>query len=106
MAEVLLVPPGAVKPADRKALREAGVVVVETEDPSKCQFIRAGEVISGSDMLWAAFDSLRRDFGYGDHGAKQREQLAMNLFSLIGAAVDETPGSLPGKIRAERRAAK
>lgn len=36
MAEVLIVPPGAVTAADRKMLREAGVVVVETKDPTKC----------------------------------------------------------------------
>lgn len=83
MAEVLLVPPGAIKAADRKALRDAGVVVVETDDPAKCQFIRASETVSSDDMLWAAMDALRRDFGYGNKGAQQREQLALNLWRLI-----------------------
>lgn len=80
-----MVPPGAITAADRKALRAAGVVVVETDDPSRCQFVRAGESISGSDMLWAAMDALRHDFGYGNHGKDQREQLAKNLYSLIAA---------------------
>ena len=83
MTDVLIVPPGAVEAADRKALRDAGVVVVELDDPTACQFVKAGETVSSSDMLWAAMDAIARDFGYGNQGAKQREQLAMNLFSLI-----------------------
>lgn len=103
-AEILLVPPGAVGEDDRAALREVGVVVVETDDPSKCQFIRAGETISSGDMLWAAMDAIRRDFGYGDHGKQQREQLAHNLFSLIAADAAMTDG-LPGKVIADRKTA-
>lgn len=103
-AEILLTPPGAVTAEDRQALREVGVVVVETDDPKACQFLRAGQVASSDDMLWAAMDAIRRDFGYGDHGAKQREQMAQNMFALIGAAADQTDG-LPGKIRANRKAA-
>lgn len=99
-----MVPPGAITAADRKALRAAGVVVVETDDPSKCQFVRSTETLSSSDMLWAAMDALRRDFGYGDKGSQQREQLAKNLFSLIAAAADESDG-LSAKVRAGRKAA-
>jgi hypothetical protein len=102
-AEILLTPPGAVTPEDREALRAVGVIVVETEDPHACQFLRSGEVISSSDMLWAAMDALRRDYGYGDHGSKQREQLAHNLFSLIATTADHD-GSIAGKVRARRKA--
>lgn len=83
MAEVLLVPPGAIKAADRKVLRDAGVVVVETADPAACQFVRAGEVVSSNDMLWAAMDALRTDKGYGKTGEEQRMQLAVNIIGLV-----------------------
>lgn len=84
MAELLLTPPGAIDPADRELLREAGVVVVETDDPTACRFLRASEVVSSSDMLWAAMDALRQNYNY-DNGAgdKHRERLASNLIRLV-----------------------
>lgn len=89
MADVLLVPPGSITAADRDLLREVGVVVVETDDASKCQFLKATEAISSSDMLWAAMDALRRDFGYGKEGKEQRQQLAQNLWTLIAAEFED-----------------
>lgn len=92
MAEVLLVPVGAITAADRKALRTAGVVVVETDDPSKCQFVRSTETLSSSDMLWAAMDALRRDFGSYSTGKQQREQLAHNIYALIATDFSQRHG--------------
>lgn len=102
MTDVFLCKTGQLNVDSRRDLKRAGVVVVEVDDPSACQFIRAAEVVSGDDMLWAAMDAIKRDFGYGDHGAKQREQFAMNVYSMVAAARRERAGDpAPGKPESE-----
>ena len=99
MAEVFLCEMGQLADESRQALREAGIVVVEVKDPSRCQFIRSGEKLSSSDMLWAAMDAIRRDFGSYSKGEKQREQFALNMWKLVAAAheAERKPGKpLPG----------
>jgi hypothetical protein len=86
MAEVFLCQSGQLTAASRRELKRAGIVVVEVGDLAKCQFIRAGEIVSGTDMLWAAMDALRRDYGYGNEGRKQREQFTLNIFQLVEQA--------------------
>jgi hypothetical protein len=91
MADVFLCRTGQLTAASRRELKRAGVVVVEVEDPSACQFIRATEAVSGDDMLWAACDALKRTYneGYSDKGGASRvhrEKFALNLFELIDAA--------------------
>lgn len=77
---------GQLNESSRRALRKAGVVVVEVADPSACRFIRANEVLSGDDMLYAALKALRHVGGTYSKGSDQREQLAVNLFNLVDAA--------------------
>lgn len=69
----------------KSELRKAGVVVVEVDDPAKCQFIRATETVGADDMLWAAMDALRvTDKEYGESkGHTQRARLAHNLIELV-----------------------
>lgn len=88
MAEVFICPTGTVSPKSIRELRKAGVVVVETDDPSRCQFIRATEIVSSNDMLWAALSALN-DKGEGwssSKGEAQREALAKRLFEIVNAA--------------------
>lgn len=86
MSEVFLCATGQLSTRDRTALCKAGVIVVEVEDPSRCQFIRATEPLSGDDMLWAALDALRRKFDGYNKGEQQREQFALNIWTLVDAA--------------------
>lgn len=83
MAEVFMCTRGQLDDRSKRDLRKVGVVVVEVEDPSQCQFIRSTETVSADDMLWAALDALRVNNGYNDSGKVQREQLAQNLFALV-----------------------
>jgi hypothetical protein len=60
---VLFVKPGAVKAADKTALRKAGVIVVEIADPNEVRFVRAEGVLgpqemSHGDMLVAAVQAI------------------------------------------------
>jgi hypothetical protein len=89
MAEVFLCESGQLTVATRRELKRAGIVVAEVADPSKCQFIRAGEVISGDDLLWAAMEALRhREYGDTGKGDWQRTRFADNIASVIMAEHD------------------
>jgi hypothetical protein len=83
MSEIFLCPRGQLDDRTRRELRKVGVVPVEVDDPSQCQFLRASEIVSADDMLWAVLDAL--SIGkYGEAG-KQREQLSRNLLSIVVA---------------------
>ena len=87
MTEVFLVEKGQLTAASRRDLRAAGIVVAEVDDLSKAQFVRAGEVVSGSDMLWAVLDALnaRGKYESGDREAQSR-RLQQNLLTVVNAA--------------------
>jgi hypothetical protein len=96
MSEVFLCPTGQLSNVARRDLRKAGIVVVEVEDPSRCQFIRSTEVISGDDMLWATFKALNHQQGDKAISARrQREELARNLMHIIDAARTKRGGETP-----------
>jgi hypothetical protein len=91
MAEVFLCQTGQLSAASRRELKRAGIVVVEVEDPAKCQFIRATEMVSGDEMLWAACDALRATYKdeysrEGSGSTKHREHFAVRLLELVDAA--------------------
>jgi len=86
MADVFLCRTGSIDARSKSQLRKAGVIVVEADNPADCQFIRASSLVSGDDMLWAAMDALKREFGSYNKGEKQREQFTLNIFKLIDAA--------------------
>lgn len=92
MSEVFLCKRGQLNAVGKHDLRKAGVVVVEVDDLSACQFIRSGETVSGDDMLWAAVDALERNFGSYDKGEKHREQFAYNVTALVQAAARDANG--------------
>ena len=103
VTEVFLCEAGQLNDESRRALREAGIVVVEVADPSRCRFMRSGETVSSTDMLWAAMNALGREFDTYNKGAKQREQFALNVVHLVEAAYkadQERAALLPGSDRA------
>ncbi len=81
MSEVFLCRTGQLTTGSRRELKRAGIVVVEVEEPSACQFIRAGQPVSADDMLWACLDALNVDSG--SYGRDQRERLARNLLRIV-----------------------
>jgi hypothetical protein len=84
MAEVFICPKGAIALKSIKALSAAGIIVVEADEPERCQFIRSTEVVSADDMLWAALGALNHaPNGYGSDGSAQRQRLAKLLFDLV-----------------------
>lgn len=59
---ILFVKPNAIGPEDKTALRDAGVIVVEIDNPADAKFVRAGAdfaELSGSHLLLAACDAIQ-----------------------------------------------
>jgi hypothetical protein len=92
MSEVFMAERGQLDEASKRALRKAGVVVVEVEDLSKAQFIRATALVSGDDMLTAAMRALRHTGGTYNRGDAQREAFAVNLIQMVDAAYGRRAG--------------
>lgn len=56
---ILIVKPGAMGDEARKALADAGVIIVEAADPSDARLITPEPLpISGNDMLYAAITAI------------------------------------------------
>jgi hypothetical protein len=51
---IMFVKPGAISPDDKAVLREAGVIVVETNDPDAVRLVQAGHDLPSSALLAAA----------------------------------------------------
>ena len=59
-AQILVVKPKSLTAADKKILREAGVVVVEAADPSSVRLIQPeGPTLGGDELLYAAMKAIR-----------------------------------------------
>jgi hypothetical protein len=82
MAEIFLCPKGTVSKADRKALRNDGIVVVEVERPNDCKFIRATSEVSDQALVWALLKALNHKGDYSNHGTEQRSVFVQALFDL------------------------
>jgi len=83
VSEIFVAEVGQLTNPSKTALRRAGVAVVEVGDITKCQFMRASEVISGNDLSWAALAALNHDGGYGNTGGVQRRQFVENVAAVV-----------------------
>ena len=57
---IIIVRTGAITAASKRKIEKAGVVVIESDDPSSIRYITAQQELSGGDMLIAAMRALRR----------------------------------------------
>lgn len=74
---ILFIKPKAISASDKKALRAAGVVVVEIDNPADAKFIRATTEMSTSDLLRCAAKALgASDFATRAFGAEVAAMLA------------------------------
>lgn len=94
MSEVFLAQKGQLTDPSKSALRKAGIVVVEVEDPSKCKFIRSTETVSENAMMMAAFEAVCFRGGTYSTGSDQRERLANNLLRIMFKDFPEVAASL------------
>jgi len=66
MAEpsILFVKPKAISFKDKRTLSQAGVIVIEIENPADAKFVRAGTELSGGALLQAAAEAIASTTGY------------------------------------------
>ena len=84
MAEIFVCPKGALTKKQIAALDAVGVVVVATDQPEQCRFIRATQEVTGTDMLWAALDALNSGTYSGTEA--QRTKFSKNLLDVVLAS--------------------
>lgn len=66
-AQILVVKPRSLTAADKKLLRDAGVVCIEATDPHSVRLIQPeGSVLSGDELFYAAMKALAAD-GYSSN---------------------------------------
>jgi len=67
MDEPLIMPvkPGSLNADDKKALSDAGIIVIEHPEPETVRLLRPAAELSGSQMLLAAMRALTLQ-GYGE----------------------------------------
>jgi hypothetical protein len=83
---ILFVKPQSISDEDRAALREAGVIVVEIDDPASAKFVRAGYEIDSSSMLAAAMKAMLDTKG-GEYSCELQKRFALNIArAIIGDA--------------------
>lgn len=85
MAQILVVKPKTLTIADKKLLRESGVVCIEATDPSSVVLLQPeSQPINSNDMFWAAMNAIVSD-KYSDRSAVQ---FAKNMASLAKVSND------------------
>ncbi len=83
--EIFVCPKDSISDRSVRALREAGVVVVQADDPERCKYIRAGgEEVGARDMLWAALKAMQIEPKYSYEGVqKVQQEFAKIVFGLV-----------------------
>lgn len=83
MKELSFMPvrPGTISESDKISLREAGVIVIEHEDPASIRIIRPGADIEAGEMLCAAMKALKSQ--KGTTADKQREIFSLAVADII-----------------------
>lgn len=84
--EIFVCPKGSISDRSVRSLREAGIVVVQADDPDKCKYLRAGgEEVGARDLLWAAMKAMQLQLGYspGEGAARVREEFTKVLFGVV-----------------------
>jgi hypothetical protein len=105
MAQVLVTKPSSVSEADRALLHEAGIIVVETFDPSAIKLLDVSSAgIGGSGLLYAALKALQTT---GTYASNAREDFAYHALAELErerAANAGPPRDSKGRFVAESRA--
>ena len=80
MQQVIIFPRGQLQDVDRAALREAGIVAIEADDPKSVVTVLPGAPLASSDDLaLAALGAIVGDYANGAVGADFAKKLHKRL---------------------------
>lgn len=83
MTQILVVKPKTLTAADKKLLRDAGVVCVEAKDPASVRMLQPdGAQLASNDLLAAAMKAIASDSWQGN----TKDAFADNVAALVKAA--------------------
>lgn len=82
---ILPVRPQTISAKDKAALRKAGVIVIEHENPEELRLLRPSSDVSSSDMLRCALEALA-DGSSTRYVRDAREQFVILLSAVVNAA--------------------
>ena len=83
---VMLVRTGSIRPADRAALKKAGIVVAECKYPSEVRFLHAEVEVSGGEMLARVLLAVKERIRVGtDHSALAAAAYGAMADTIVGA---------------------
>lgn len=86
---ILPVRPGSLSAKDKAALRRAGVIVIEHEQPDELRLLRPRSEVDAGQMLNCALQALVKKGGYRSDGSDQREAFTQLLAAVVKAATKE-----------------
>lgn len=82
-ATVFPVKPGILKRGEKKALKDAGIIVIEHPNPEECRLIKGQMEVDPGDMLRCAIHAIEQDsFDYS------KKQFLRNLNALFNPNED------------------
>lgn len=87
---ILVVKPKSLTAADKKILRDAGVVCIESNDPASVRLIAAeSQPIGGNDLFYAAMKAIASD----KYNGNTAEVFAKQVSALVkaGNALGDKP---------------
>lgn len=80
---ILFVKPKAISQSDKKMLQQAGILIVEIDNPADAKFIRANSELSSTEMLAAAAKAMTES----QYGGEVRKAFATAVCeTLLGRA--------------------
>lgn len=82
MVNILVVKPKSLSAADKKLLRESGVVCIEASDPTSVRMLQPeGPALDGSDLFRAAMIAIAAD----KYSGNTAEVFAKNMAAIVKA---------------------
>lgn len=89
-AQILVIKPKSLTVADKKILREAGVVCIEAADPSSVRLLGVEpQPMNSHDLFYAAMQAIAKD-KYNGNTAEQFAKTVAALTSASRALGDKT----------------
>lgn len=83
---LLPVKPGTLNAKDKTALRKAGIVVIEHDDPESLRLLKPCTEINGDDLLMAALRGMR---AYEERCSSPAKVMMIELSKILDAKAND-----------------
>ena len=84
---ILVVHPKSIAPKDKRALKDAGIIVIEADDPASVRFLKPNAELDGSELLLCAMRAIASQSIY--------TKVKIDLVDNIMTALEQKAATLP-----------